>query len=129
MIGRDVVHQKNLHWKSTINNYLTSELNRFKSVIRIYSQLTNQRVIWSMVKNGILILWTKLVSFQLMFKILLLKLWTFLTFISNCLSLAKYKSGSLKLWLKLYLFKNTLSNLSVYIQFVIAATKYYDYQF
>ena len=45
MIGRDVVHQKNLHWKSTINNYLTSELNRFKSVIRIYSHLTNQRVI------------------------------------------------------------------------------------
>ena len=45
MIGTDVVHQKNLHWKSTINNYLTSELNRFKSVIRIYSQLTNQRVI------------------------------------------------------------------------------------
>ena len=39
MIGRALVHQDFLHWKSTINNYLTSELNRFKSV------LTNQIVI------------------------------------------------------------------------------------
>ena len=68
------MHQEILHWKSTINNYLTSQLNRLKSVIRLHAQLTNQIVIFVNDKNGILILWTKLVSFQLMFKILLLKL-------------------------------------------------------